>query len=77
MLDPSPYNELGKGILDPAVESELLAAGFIYAERIFHPDGKFHIRIAKTPINLIAANILKPTKPQINSTLVCGSAQVL
>jgi hypothetical protein len=77
MLDPSPRNELGKGILDPAVESKLLAAGVSYARRIFHPDGKFHLNTATTPINLIAANILKPSKQQINTTLVFNEAQVL
>jgi len=75
MLDPSPYNELGKGILDPAVECKLLAAGITYAERVFHPDGKFHLRTATTPIDVIAVNVLKPAKLQINSTLVFNYAQ--
>lgn len=72
MLDQSPYNELGKGILDPAVESRLLAAGVIYARRVFHPDGKQHLRTATTPIKPIAANVLKPP---INSTLVSNYEQ--
>lgn len=75
MLDTSPRNELGKGILDPAVESKLLAAGVIYARRVFHADGKFHLRTATTPINAIAANILKPVKLPINSTLVSNYEQ--
>jgi hypothetical protein len=72
MLDTSPRNELGKNILDPAVESKLLAAGVIYARRVFHADGKFHLRTATTPINIIAANVLKPP---INSTLVSNYEQ--
>jgi hypothetical protein len=76
MLDTSPRNELGKGILDPVVESKLLAAGVIYARRVFHADGKFHLRTATTPINAIAANILKPAKQQINSTLVFDCKQI-
>lgn len=75
MLDTSPYNELGKGIFDPAVESKLLAAGFIYAERVFHPNGKYHLCVAKTPIADIAANVLKPIKHQVNSTLVFNYEQ--
>jgi len=65
-------NELGKGILDPAVETELSAAGVTYARRVFHADGKYHLRTATTPIGTIAANVLRP---QINSTLVYTYAQ--
>lgn len=76
MLDTSPHNELGKGILDPAVENKLLAAGVIYARRVTHPDGKFHLRTATTPINTIAANVLKPAaRRQINNTLVSNYEQ--
>jgi hypothetical protein len=59
-LDPSPRNELCKGLLDPEIEQRLLAQGATYAKRVFHPDGKFHLRTATTPINAIAANVLKP-----------------
>lgn len=75
MLDQSPRNELGKGILDPAVESKLLAAGVIYARRVFQPDGKYHLNTATTPISAIAANVLKPVKRQINTTLVSNYEQ--
>lgn len=75
MLDSSPRNELGKGILDPAVESKLLAAGIIYARRVFHPDGRYHLRTATTPIAAVAANVLKPIKRQINTTLVSNYEQ--
>ena len=61
MLDPSPYNELGKSILDPETEQQLLERGITYAERVFHPDGKYHLRTATTPIDEIAVNVLKPS----------------
>lgn len=73
MLDTSPRNELGKGILDPAVEAKLLAAGVTYARRIFQPDGKFHLRTATTPISAVAANVLKPAK--LDNTLVFNHEQ--
>lgn len=63
-LDPSPHNELGKGILDPEVEQKLLAEGCTYARRVFGggfyrtEDGqRYFFRTAKTPINAIATNL--------------------
>lgn len=38
-LDASPDNELGKGLLDPAIEARLRAKGTLYARRIPR-DGK-------------------------------------
>lgn len=73
MLDLSPRNELGKDILGPAVESKLLAAGVTYARRVFHADGKFHLRTATTPISAVAANVLKPAK--LDNTLVFNHEQ--
>ena len=67
MLDPSPYNELGKGILDPAVECFWRLAS---PARARQPRWEFHLRTATTPIDVIAVNVLKPAKLQINGTLV-------
>ena len=70
-LDPSPRNELGKGILDPAQEKALLEQGYIYARRIFLPNGKSHLRLAKTSIKDIANRIaLDALRQQINNTIV-------
>lgn len=33
-LDPSPLNELGKGIFSPEKEAELLAGGYIFACKV-------------------------------------------
>ncbi len=55
-LDPSPQNELGKGILDPELEQRLLADGYIYARRVFHGKGYF-LNLAKSPIRAIATKI--------------------
>ena len=67
-LDPSSRNELGKGILDPETEQRLLAQGVTYARRVFGGGGfyktedgqRYFLSTATTPINLIAANVLKP-----------------
>jgi len=61
-LDPSPRNELCKNILDPSVESELLAAGVTYARRGERLAGHYHLRTATTPITAVAAQVLKPVK---------------
>lgn len=68
-LDPSPRNELGKGILDPAEEQKLLADGYTYARRVFAPDGQFHLRVAKSDIATIATNLFASIPFQINSTV--------
>jgi len=70
-LDPNPRNELGKGILDPAQEKQLLEQGYIYARRIFLPNGKSHLRLSKSPIKDVANRIaLDALKFQLNNTIV-------
>ena len=44
-LDPNPQNELGKGILDPDHEADLLARGYIFAAKVPAPDLPFGIHI--------------------------------
>ncbi len=39
-LDPSSLNELGRSILDPALEARLIARGIVYARRRPSADGK-------------------------------------
>lgn len=34
LLDPDPLNELGKGLMDPAIEAWLLRRGFVFAVRL-------------------------------------------
>lgn len=69
MLDPSPYNELGKGVFDPETEQKLLEKGVTYAERVFHPNGKYHLRTATTPIDEIAVNVLAPPTRRFTASL--------
>lgn len=69
-LDPSPRNELGKNILDPSVEAELLAEGYTYARRVYHADGNYHLRLAKAPIRLIAAEIFLSGNHLVNNTIL-------
>lgn len=38
-LDPDPRNLLGKDILDPETEAELLADGMIFADYVIQADG--------------------------------------
>lgn len=40
ILDPDPDNQLGKGILAPALEAELLARGVVFAVRLPPCKGK-------------------------------------
>lgn len=39
-LDPNPKNQLGKGILAPALEAELIADGCIFAAQLPPRKGK-------------------------------------
>lgn len=63
-LEPSPRNELCKGILDQETEQRLLAQGYTYARRVYHPDGKYHLRTATTPIDEIAVAVLMTPRPK-------------
>ena len=76
MLDPSPYNELGKGVFDPETEQRLLAQGVTFAERVFHPDGKYHLRTATTPIDEIAVNVLQLPRPKQITMRIANMAKV-
>ncbi len=73
MLDQSPHNELGKGVLDPEQEQRLLAQGFVYAKRVFHGDNSYHLRLSKSPIRPIANDIT--FGHLLNNTLVFNHAQ--
>lgn len=80
MLDSSPRNELGKGILDLAEEAKLLAQGYVYARRVFRADGSYFFNLCKTNIAPVATALFLSAAAlnqadQINNTLVFNHEQ--
>lgn len=53
MLDPTPDNQLGKGILPTALEASLLAKGYVYARR-FTRNGITGLVTSKRPLADVA-----------------------
>lgn len=49
-LDPDPTNLLGKGILDPVLEQQMISQGFIYAHRITTKRGRSFLGWYKRPL---------------------------
>lgn len=52
IFDPDPDNQLGKGILAPALEAELIADGCVFAARLPPRKGKpfWSLLLCKRPI---------------------------
>lgn len=49
-LDPDPTNLLGRGILDPVLEQQMINQGFIYAHRVTTPSGRSFLEWYKRPL---------------------------
>lgn len=60
-------NELGTGVIDAATEQRLIVEGYTYAQRVFHADGSFHLRLCKGNIHKAAASLLL-SAIQLNNT---------
>jgi hypothetical protein len=50
-LCPDPSNELGKGILPPDLEADLLMQGFVFARRLGMAGAYQVLCVAKQPIH--------------------------
>lgn len=48
-LDPHPLNELGKGLIEPDTEAQLIGQGVVFAMRVFHDDGHMSLALFSRP----------------------------
>jgi hypothetical protein len=77
MLDPDPTNELGRSLLDPGMETWLLANNYVYAHRA--PDGILSIskRPMKEALVDFARSLLSHTPPSVPKRPRRASRQVV
>ncbi len=73
-LDPNPLNELGKGILDAAVEEKLLAQGIVFAQTVHWQHGQY-LRTSKRPILQCYADAIKSFAEVERNRVLYGGAK--
>lgn len=67
-IDSIPENDLGKGVLSPEEETELLNKGCVFAMRCTSPNGVDFIMYSKRPIRQVATEAWREALHTLDNT---------